>query len=161
MLQFLFLASAFLPTHAAAADIVGRVVAISDGDTLTVLDTANKQHRIRLVDIDAPEKRQPFGERSRQALAQICFQRPSQVIPKEVDRYGRIVGTVYCSGADASAEQVRAGMAWVFVKYAPANSPLILLEQEARRSKMGLWRDPHPTPPWDFRATRKAGIDRR
>jgi endonuclease YncB( thermonuclease family) len=130
----------------------GEVVGITDGDTLLVLDAGEKQHTIRLVDIDAPERKQAFGTRSRQALAALCFNKPATVIGRELDQYGRILGRVLCAGVDANAKQVTEGMAWVFVRYAPKNSPLYRLEQQARRARRGLWADANPIAPWDYRA---------
>jgi endonuclease YncB( thermonuclease family) len=99
------------------ADFFGTVVAIHDGDTLTVL-VDRKQVKVRIADIDAPEAKQAFVTRSRQALATLCHQKPAQVIDKGLDRYGRTIGVVSCAGWDAATEQVRAGMAWVFTRYA-------------------------------------------
>lgn len=126
------------------------VVAISDGDTLKAR-CPDQQQTIRLVHIDAPEKRQPWGERSRQALAALCHQVEAEVRPAGVDRYGRMLAAVSCRGKDAGAEQVRAGMAWAFTRYKPGPE-LIRLEQEARAAGLGLWVDPAPVPPWEWRA---------
>src|SRR4029434_6022838 len=122
----------FLASQVATAETLsGRVIGISDGDTLTVL-VDRKQVKVRIADIDAPEVKQAFGTRSRQALATLCHQKPAQVIDKGLDRYGRTIGVVSCAGWDAATEQVRAGMAWVFTRYAAADSPLYALETEAR-----------------------------
>lgn len=138
-----------VPVIAAAADIEGQVVGIADGDTLTVL-----QHRettkVRLAEIDAPEKAQPFGQRSRQSLAELCFQQPVRVENKGRDRYGRTIGRVWCAGVDANAEQVRRGMAWVYDRYA-TDQALYTLQAEARAAHRGLWADAHPAPPWEWR----------
>lgn len=134
----------------AAADFVGRVVHIQDGDTLTVL-VEKTQMRVRLDSIDAPESKQAFGSRSRQSLAEMCVGKAANVADLGKDRYGRTIGRVSCAGVDANAEQVRRGMAWVFVKYAPAGSPLYKLEAEAKSAKRGLWSDPHAVAPWEWR----------
>jgi endonuclease YncB( thermonuclease family) len=105
---------------ATLADFSGTVVAIHDGDTLTVL-VDRKQVKVRIADIDAPEAKQPFGTWSRQALATLCHQKPAQVIDKGLDRYGRTIGVVSCAGWDAATEQVRAGMAWVFTRWRRQN----------------------------------------
>lgn len=154
---FLLLAALFIPLSAQAAEITGRVVSIADGDTLTVLDTANTQHKIRLAEIDAPEighgankPGQPFGQRSRQSLAELCFQKPATVLVVDTDRYGRTVGRVTCAGQDANAEQIRRGLAWVYLKYARDQS-LYEIEAEARAARRGLWADPSPIPPWEWR----------
>src|SRR5687768_7497827 len=102
----------------ALADFDGTAVSVHDGDTLTVL-VGREQVKVRVADIDAPESKQAFGTRSTQALAALCFRRPAHVVDKGSDRYGRTIGVVSCAGRDAATEQVRSGMAWVFVKYAP------------------------------------------
>lgn len=128
---------------------VALVVGISDGDTLTVLHD-QQQIKIRLAEIDAPEKAQPFGARSRQALADLCFQAKAEIKPEKRDRYGRTVARVSCHGTDASTAQLQAGMAWVYLKYStdPALPPI---EAEARAAQRGLWADPGPIPPWEWR----------
>ena len=138
----------------AAGELVGRVVAIADGDTLTVL-VSRQQIKVRLTDIDAPERKQPFGQRSRQSLADLCARRDATVLEAGKDRYGRTLGRVLCDGVDANAEQVRRGMAWVYVRYAPKGSPLYAMQAEARAAKRGLWADPRPVAPWEWRARGK------
>lgn len=139
---------------AAAEQITGRVVAIQDGDTLTVL-VNRKQIKVRLAEIDAPESRQPFGNRSKQSLAALCFNKEARLETQGKDRYGRTIATVYCTGVDANAVQVCQGMAWVFDRYASSNSPLYTLQNEARAARRGLWGDPAPVPPWEWRRTRR------
>ena len=136
-----------------ATELVGQVVSIQDGDTLTVLVERN-QIRVRLVDIDAPEKAQPFGSRSRQSLSTMCVGRSAVVNSRGKDRFGRTLGQVSCSGIDANAEQVRRGMAWVFVRYAPPDSPLYKLQGDAQAERRGLWIDPQPMAPWEWRSSR-------
>ena len=135
---------------AQAGELRGRVVAVADGDTLTVLDSGQRQHRVRLAEIDAPEKRQAFGERSKQTLSALCFGQQAVIEDQGRDRYGRVIGRVGCSGIDANAEQVRRGMAWVFDRYA-ADRSLYALQDEAREARRGLWRDSAPVPPWEYR----------
>ena len=144
----------FLAHGAGAAELTGRVVSIADGDTLTVL-VERKQVRVRLVDIDAPEKKQPFGTRSRQSLSEICGGKTAQVDVRGKDRYGRTLGRVSCAGVDANVEQVRRGMAWVYVRYAPKGSPLNAVQREAKAAQRGLWQDARPVPPWEWRRSRK------
>jgi endonuclease YncB( thermonuclease family) len=111
----LFAVVAFASGYA-HADFTGRVVKVSDGDTLTVL--VNKtQVRVRLDGIDAPESKQAFGNRSRQSLAEICAGKTAEVVDRGKDRYGRTIGVVRCTAVEANSEQVRRGMAWVFVRY--------------------------------------------
>src|SRR6185503_14597370 len=138
------------------ADFTGRVVKVADGDTLTVL-VQNHQIRVRLESIDAPESKQPFGKQSQQSLAQLCAAKTATIHETGIDRYGRTLGWVTCDGLDASSEQVRRGMAWVFVKYAAPNSPLYSFEAVAKTKHLGLWMDPHPIAPWDWRANRRRG----
>lgn len=128
---------------------------IADGDTLTILEAGHRQRRTRLADIDAPEKAQPFGTRSRQSLAKLCAGKVATVADRGLDRYGRTIGVVTCAGIDANAEQVRRGMAWVYRHYAPEHSPLYALEADARLAKPGLWVDPKPVPPWVLRRERR------
>mgnify|MGYP000341896165 CR=1 FL=1 len=108
--------------QASAAILTGKVVSVTDGDTVTVLDYSKTQHRIRLAGIDAPELQQPFGRASRQHLASLIAGLPVSVERQKRDRYGRIVGKVYQGTNDVSLSQVRAGMAWWFRKYANEQS---------------------------------------
>lgn len=128
----------------------GKVVNIADGDTLTVL-IDQRPVKVRLADIDAPEKRQAFGARSRQSLAQLCFQKSAELNVVNRDRYGRTVATVACDGVDANAEQIRRGMAWVYDRYASPRSPLYGIQAIAKEAHLGLWIDPSPIPPWIWR----------
>ena len=147
---WLGLALLLLSSDSALSDFSGRVVGIADGDTLTVL-VDRKQVKVRILDIDAPEAKQPFGTRSRQHLSTLCFDKQADVAEKGRDRYERTLGKVSCNGIDAGTAQVRAGMAWVFRRYAPNDSPLYELEREAMLSRRGLWTDPHAIPPWEWR----------
>lgn len=136
--------------------ILGRVVSISDGDTLALVDATNRRYKIRLAEIDAPEKKQPFGSRSKQSLAEMCFGVDAQMVPATTDRYGRTVGKVYCKGVDVNAEQVRLGMAWVYEQYAKDRG-LRAIQSEARQARRGLWVDPDPVAPWEWRSARRTG----
>ena len=149
---------------AAAGEILrGRIIAILDGDTVTLLDESRSQHRIRLAQIDAPEighgrnkPGQPFGQRSKQSLSDLAFSKDARADCPQTDRYGRKVCTILVGNLDVNLEQVRRGMAWVYRKY--ANDPLYYrAEDEARSAKRGLWNDPNPIPPWEYR---KAGSER-
>jgi len=127
-----------------------RVVSVHDGDTLTVLVEA-RQMKVRLAEIDAPELGQPFGSRSRQSLSELCFGKPAALDVRGRDRYQRAIARVTCAGTDANAEQVHRGYAWTYARYARADSPLHLLQSEARSAQRGLWADAAPVPPWDWR----------
>jgi endonuclease YncB( thermonuclease family) len=124
----------------ACAELVGQVVAIGDGDTLKVL-VGLALVNVRLADIKAPARRQPYYQHSRAALAEICRGKAATIRNRGVDRYGRTVGYVRCDGVDAAAEQVRRGMAWISTRHAPLGSPLHELERNARAERRGLWAD--------------------
>jgi endonuclease YncB( thermonuclease family) len=149
----------------AGADILGKVVAVSDGDTIKILDDNRVQYKIRLTGIDAPEKGQPFGNASRKHLAFLVAGKAVRIETSKNDRYGRVLGKVWVQPADcpgcgktlnANLEQILAGMAWWYQDYArdqPAQdrgryeSAVI----EARKRKLGLWSEPDPIPPWAWR----------
>jgi endonuclease YncB( thermonuclease family) len=137
-----------------AAALLCLVVAITDGDTLKVkcgTPGAYDQITIRISAIDAPEKRQPFGQASRQHLAELCFQQRATITPKTTDRYGRMVADVECRGQDVAAVQVQAGMAWYYVKYGKGYEHLLWLQVEARGAGRGLWLLPGVVEPWEWR----------
>lgn len=132
-----------------ATTFLAAVIGISDGDTLTVL-LDHEPIKIRLAEIDAPENAQPFGTKSKQALSDLCFGKQAEVLPQKRDRYGRTVARVKCDGQDASEQQVSTGMAWVFDRYVTDRS-LYPLQEEARSGRRGLWVEPTPVPPWEWR----------
>ncbi|MGQ5490797.1 thermonuclease family protein [Thauera sp. ZXT1-4] len=143
MLKACFLAVALsfyaCPALSSASEIVGTVVGVADGDTLTVLDSGRREHRVRLAEIDAPEASgQAFGQRAKQALSGLCYRKTAQVTVHTIDRYGRNVGTVTCEGVNANAKMVELGLAWVYKQYASVDSPLIDLERTARQKKSGF-----------------------
>lgn len=140
-----------------AQSIQGLVVSIADGDTLTVLDAQKVQHKIRLAGIDTPERRQPFGQRAREALSALVFQKVVLVLTEKKDRYGRWVGKVINNGRDVNLVLVVDGLAWHYKKYADEQSASDRLlyanaEEDARSKRRGLWSDPHAIAPWDWRA---------
>jgi endonuclease YncB( thermonuclease family) len=131
-------------------------VGLSDGDTVTVLDGNHRQYKVRLAGIDAPERRQPFGDRSRQALAAMVFRQHVAVEWHKTDRYGRLVGVVRISGRDVGLEQVKSGLAWHYKAYQSEQTKADRMlydqaEEQARVARRGLWRDPLPEAPWEFR----------
>jgi micrococcal nuclease len=136
-----------LPAHA------HQVIGIHDGDTMTLL-VDRKPLKIRLANIDAPELRQAYGRRSKEALSATCWGKDAVYEPQTVDRYGRTVAVVYCDGAEANRQQVAQGMAWVYRKYNKDRS-LWVPEQAARDRKAGLWADEEPVPPWEWRRSRR------
>lgn len=127
----------------------GPVIKIADGDTLTIL-VDNQQHKIRLSDIDTPERKQPFGTRASQALSKLAFGKQARVVKVTTDRYGRIVGRVYVDRIDVNRELVARGYAWVYRKYSN-DAELLKLEADAKEQGLGLWADPNPIPPWEWR----------
>ena len=139
-----------LPLH--AEQLTGRVVAISDGDTLTILDRSKKQIKIRLGEIDTPESRQSYGSKAKQELSDLAFGKAVTVEVQAIDRYKRTVGRVYVGEVDVNAELVKRGAAWVYRKYVKDYS-LFDLEREARTNKRGLWNLPEAerVPPWEWR----------
>jgi endonuclease YncB( thermonuclease family) len=140
-----------------AAEILGTVVSVSDGDTITVLDSSHTQHKIRLSGIDAPEKRQAFGQRSKQTLSDLVIQQQVTVEWSKRDRYGRVVGKVVLpSGADVNLQQIRRGMAWHYKQYEQEQTPADRVayagaEEAARERRVGLWQDAEPMSPWQYR----------
>jgi len=136
-------------TCAANADFSGKVVAVADGDTITVMRDLVPV-KLRLLEIDAPEKKQAFGARSKQSLSDLCFNKTATLIEKGRDRYGRTLARVSCEGVDANAEQVRRGMAWVYDRYV-TDRALYAVQTEARDAGRGLWADPDAVPPWQWR----------
>lgn len=126
-----------------------KVIGIFDGDTLTLL-VNEKPLKIRLANVDAPEKDQAFGERSKQPLSDLCFGKDANYNEQDTDKYGRIVAIVTCDGVEVNRTQVERGMAWVYPKY---NKDLTLpgIEAIARKHRRGFWIDAEPTPPWEFR----------
>lgn len=141
---------------AAAELLLCLIVGIADGDTLTArcgTEGQYQQVKIRLAEIDAPEKKQAFGQRSKEHLSDLCFQQMATITPQTKDRYGRTVARVKCQGADASAELVRSGMAWAYTKYL-TDPQIKRLEVQARAERVGLWADQQPVAPWEFRASK-------
>ena len=145
---------------ALAATLAGRVVGVSDGDTVTVLTAENRQFKIRLSGIDAPEKKQPFGAHAKETLSRQLFGQAVTVEWTKTDRYGRIVGKIEVDGVDANLEQIREGSAWVYTQYLrelPVEDRKLYLEAErqAKSERRGLWRDNDPEPPWQWRHERR------
>ena len=141
---------------AAVADISGRVVHVHDGDSITVLDR-DKKIRVRLAGIDAPELAQPYGWKALRSLSKLCRGKDATLVERGKDEDGHLLASVTCEKTDASAEQVKKGLAWVFRTYLPLGSPLYELETSARLMQKGLWRDKDPVPPWEWRKQHGAG----
>jgi len=149
-----------LSSVALADTLFGKVIAVADGDTITVLDGQHAQHKIRLMGIDSPEKNQPFGQAAKQSLSDLVYGRSVSVEWQKLDRYKRIVGKVMVNGQDANLVQIRRGLAWHYKKYEREQEALERVsysdaEIEARMSNRGLWSGPSPIPPWDWRKIKK------
>lgn len=144
------LTASIVPAHAE------KVISIADGDTLTVLHD-NKPLRIRLADIDAPEKAQAFGERSKQSLSDMCFGKEATYQVQDIDKYGRTVARVTCAGIDVNKAQVEKGLAWVYSEYS-TDIKLPGIQATAKVNATGLWADKAPIPPWTFRHAKQSGV---
>lgn len=145
-----------LPIIGQAEIFSGKVVRVLDGDTAEVLDSTNTPHRIRLAGIDAPEKAQPFGSKAKQKLLDLVGGQAVDVEWSKTDRYGRTIGKLICNGQDANLAMVQAGLAWWYRQYASEQTPAdrdlyAAAEDAARAAGRGLWDDPAPVAPWDWR----------
>lgn len=141
----------------AAPAFADRVIGIADGDTLTVLHE-RRPVKIRLANIDAPEKAQPFGQIAKRSLSDLCFGKNAEVDVQTTDRYGRMVAEVTCAGVQVNRVQVERGMAWVYERY-NKDRTIGVLQNQARQARRGLWADAKAVPPWEFR--RPVGIGER
>jgi len=166
----LVLAALLLALPACGHQLTGRVIAVADGDTITVLDAAQRQTKVRLSGIDAPEKKQPYGTHAKQHLSELVFSKVVEVDWEKHDRYGRIIGRVIapdqnCAAAncaktvDAGLAQLSAGLAWHYKQYAKEQpraerERYAAAEHAAHLKRLGLWADPHPVPPWEWRHPR-------
>jgi endonuclease YncB( thermonuclease family) len=135
--------------------ITGKVVAITDGDTFKLLTKDSILYRIRIANIDCPEKKQPFSKRAKQFTSEAIFGKNVKVEILSTDRYGRLIGIViYNDSLILNNELVKNGMAWHYIKYSD-DEDLQKLEDEARASKVGLWQDKNAIPPWEWRSNKK------
>ena len=155
---------AFTLAPCSAAGFDARVIGVSDGDTISVLDSGLRQHKVRLAGIDAPEKKQAFGQAAKQHLSDLVFDRVVTLdCQPKPDRYQRLLCVVLVGGRDANLGQIQAGYAWWYRAYAREQTferqlAYAHAEADAQAARRGLWRDREPEPPWDFRhAKRLAG----
>ncbi len=150
-----------LATVASAADtFTGRVVKVIDGDTITLLVDGNRQVKIRLSEIDAPERRQAFGRVSTEAPANMVFAKDVRIVDHGKDKYGRTIGDVFIGDTNVNYATVALGLAWQYRRYSKSER-LAELEREARDARRGLWRDNEPAPPWEYRAIEREKRSRR
>ena len=136
----------------------GKVIHVTDGDTIVVLTEDKEQVRVRLYGIDAPESRQPFGSKATRFVRDKAALQIVEIDERYLDRYGRTIATVHLSdGTNLNEELVRVGLAWVYTRYCdeqPMCSRWDALQQEARMNRIGLWVDKEPVPPWQWRSKR-------
>ncbi len=153
MMKFLFILFLWVP-FLLAQTITGKVVGVADGDTLTILDNYKQTYKIRLAQIDAPEKKQDFGQTSKMSLSDMCFGKNAKAEVETIDRYKRYVAIVTCNGVEANLVQVKNGMAWVYVQYAK-DKKYFDAQEVAKKYRTGLWSIDNPIPPWKFRKIKK------
>lgn len=139
-----------LPIFGLTAEIIGEVVGVHDVDSITVRVPGSDQLKVRLEGIDAPELKQPFGNASKAELSRLVFGKQVRIEEKGKDRYGRTFGSVFVGVEWVNASQVKAGMAWVYLKYSK-NPKLLAAESLAKRLQHGLWREVNAIPPWEWR----------
>jgi endonuclease YncB( thermonuclease family) len=142
------------PAGRSANSHLWRVVGVHDGDTITCLDENNQQQKIRMAEMDAPELGQDFGKVSRDAMASMVFGKTVEVVDDGKDRYGRWIGHIYVNGTDVNRQMIATGNAWHYAAYSKDKS-LAALQTEAKAQKLGLWVQPNPTPPWEYRKNGK------
>ena len=154
--KFLFFFCVILTHYVCAENLTGKVVSVADGDTITIL-TDNKQTRIRLAEIDTPEKNQPYGKKAKKALSDFIFGKTVRIEIETIDRYGRTVGTIFSEGLNINKEMVKAGHAWVYVQYAK-DKTLFDLEKNAKENQLGLWALPEGEriAPWQWRRGKRS-----
>ncbi len=147
-----------LPTITRAQTINGQVVRVIDGDTVSVLTPDKQEIRVRLAEIDAPEKNQPFGMNSKRMLSDLIFAKDVSVVKIDTDRYGRTVGRIYQGQTDVNLEMVKAGGAWAYTQYL-ADDAIRTAEDAARAGRVGLWalQEDQRIPPWEWRKQERTG----
>lgn len=143
-----------------AETLSGHVVGVTDGDTVTLLDAAKHQYKIRLSGIDAPEKAQPYGQASKKALSDLIYDKDVIVEYSKYDRYGRVIGKILLHSADVNLEQIKKGLAWHYKKYQneqSASDQKLYADEEikAQAAQVGLWQEPNAIPPWDWRHSKR------
>ena len=151
----IFLCFFVLTSTSFAENLTGKVISIADGDTVTIVNN-NQQTKIRLAEIDTPEKRQPYGKKAKKALSDFILKKDVEVEVVTTDRYGRTVGKIFLGNRNINKEMVKAGHAWVYVKYAK-DKTLFTLEKNAKENQLGLWALPEGEriPPWQWRKNRR------
>jgi endonuclease YncB( thermonuclease family) len=156
MKKLAFIILLFFSLVSLADELIGKVIKVSDGDTITVLDSNNQKHKIRLKGIDAPESQQAYGDVSTQSLSELVYDKEVLVTWDKKDKYYRILGKVLVDGRDANYLQLKKGLAWYYKQYeSDLNSQdrdaYLKAEEKAKQTNLGLWADLKSIPPWEFR----------
>lgn len=145
-----FLGLLFTLSNFAHADLFGKVIKVSDGDTITILTGDKKPVRIRLENIDTPEHGQPYGTQARNFTNTLVYSKFVKVHSSGQDQYGRTLGTIYLNDQNVNKAIVQNGYAWAYRRYLQ-DSSYISLENDAKSHKRGLWRDKNPIEPSQWR----------
>ena len=146
--------------------LAGRVVRVIDGDTVTVLDSNKTEKRVRLAGIDAPEAGQDFAQASKNHLSGLVFNMEVEVLYSKLDQYDRILGVLYVDGRNINLAQVRSGLAWHYKEYQSEQTQEERIayteaEERAREKRSGLWQQPDPIKPSEFRRRARADTESR
>lgn len=150
LLKVSFFAGLVLISNTCFADFVARVVGVTDGDTITVVDANKNQYKIRLANIDAPEKNQPFGTKAKQELSNLVFDKYVYIKESGYDKHNRMIATVMKGNDPINRIMVKNGYAWAYKEY--LKDPIILnLETYAKLNKLGLWSESNPVYPSEWR----------
>lgn len=153
---FLAIVIFFIVISQVQADFNGKVVKVIDGDTVDILTPKKQKVRVRLLDIDAPESRQAYGNAARKYLASLIAGKNVFVKENKKDIYQRTLGTIFLNQININAKMVESGFAWAYrYKGVANNKNMVKLESKAKQNKKGLWKDKHPIAPWDFRYRNK------
>ena len=153
---FLAIVLFFIVISQVQADFNGKVVKVIDGDTVDILTPKKQKVRVRLLDIDAPESRQAYGNAARKYLASLIAGKNVFVKENKKDIYQRTLGTIFLNQININAKMVESGFAWAYrYKGVANNKNIVKLESKAKQNKKGLWKDKHPIAPWDFRYRNK------
>jgi endonuclease YncB( thermonuclease family) len=150
IIVFLFYSNGYCQTILSA-----KVIGIKDGDTVEIIDKQNNTVTLRLAEVDCPEKKQPFGTKAKQFTADLVYLKTIKYIVTNKDRYGRYIAKIYFENKYLSAEIIKKGMGWQYKKYSTSKE-LAKFEQQARSKKIGLWIDPNPIYPSEWRKAKKS-----
>lgn len=150
----MLLMSLLIITFSFANTIKGKVIKVSDGDTITILKN-NEKTKIRLYGIDAPEKAQSYGIKSLDVLNKMIFNKIVEVEVKNKDRYGRLVGVIYFNNTNINLHMIETGNAWWYKQYAKNEIEYKKAEERAKERKVGLWNGSNFISPWEYRKNKR------